>query len=194
MQRALFARLLLQDAQVILLDEPFTAIDAKTTADLLDLVRRWHDESRTVVAVLHDLDVVKRVFPETLLIAREPVAWGDTGEVLSAANLLKARRMIEAHDPHAELPAIASAGVTSSRLASPEALMPCSTSSSRPFSEFEFMRRALVGVIAHRDRRRPDRRLSHAAAHEPDGRCHGPCDPARRGRGLPGRRACRCPP
>src|SRR6478735_9176616 len=102
MQRALFARLLLQDAPVILLDEPFTAIDAKTTADLLDLVRRWHDESRTVVAVLHDLDVVKRVFPETLLIAREPVAWGDTGQVLSAANLLKARRMIEAHDPHAE--------------------------------------------------------------------------------------------
>lgn len=102
MQRALFARLLLQDAGLILLDEPFTAIDAKTTADLLDLVRRWHDEARTVVAVLHDLDVVKRVFPNTLLIARKPVAWGETGEVLSANNLLKARRMIEAHDPHAE--------------------------------------------------------------------------------------------
>jgi zinc/manganese transport system ATP-binding protein len=101
MQRALFARLLLQDAHVILLDEPFTAIDAKTTADLLDLVRRWHDEARTVVAVLHDLDVVRRVFPSTLLIAREPVAWGETPEVLSAGNLLKARRMIEAHDPHA---------------------------------------------------------------------------------------------
>jgi zinc/manganese transport system ATP-binding protein len=101
MQRALFARLLLQDAAVILLDEPFTAIDAKTTADLIDLVRRWRDESRTVVAVLHDLDVVRRVFPETLLIAREPLAWGETGAVLSAANLLRARRMIEAHDPHA---------------------------------------------------------------------------------------------
>jgi zinc/manganese transport system ATP-binding protein len=101
MQRALFARLLLQDASLILLDEPFTAIDAKTTADLLDLVRRWHDEARTVVAVLHDLDVVKRVFPEALLIARAPVAWGKTGEVLSPANLLKARRMVEAHDPHA---------------------------------------------------------------------------------------------
>jgi zinc/manganese transport system ATP-binding protein len=99
MQRALFARLLLQDAAVILLDEPFTAIDAKTTADLLDLVRRWHDEARTVVAVLHDLDVVRRVFPRTLLIAREPVAWGATGDVLSGANLLQARRMIEAHDP-----------------------------------------------------------------------------------------------
>ncbi|MCB5177311.1 zinc ABC transporter ATP-binding protein AztA [Microvirga lenta] len=101
MQRALFARLLLQDSPVILLDEPFTAIDAKTTADLLDVVRRWHDESRTVVAVLHDLDTVKRVFPQTLLIAREPVAWGETSDVLSPENLLKARRMVEAHDPHA---------------------------------------------------------------------------------------------
>jgi zinc/manganese transport system ATP-binding protein len=101
MQRALFARLLLQDARLILLDEPFTAIDAKTTADLLDLVTRWHSEARTVVAVLHDLDVVRRVFPSTLLIAREPVAWGETQEVLRPANLLKARRMIEAHDPHA---------------------------------------------------------------------------------------------
>ncbi len=103
MQRALFARLLLQDAPVILLDEPFTAIDAKTTADLLDLVRRWHAEKRTVVAVLHDLDLVKRVFPETLLIAREPVAWGKTGEVLGPENLLKARRMVEAFDPHAHV-------------------------------------------------------------------------------------------
>jgi zinc/manganese transport system ATP-binding protein len=101
MQRALFARLLLQDAPVILLDEPFTAIDAKTTADLLDLVGRWHAEERTVVAVLHDLDMVRRAFPETLLIAREPVAWGRTGDVLNPDNLLKARRMVEAHDPHA---------------------------------------------------------------------------------------------
>jgi zinc/manganese transport system ATP-binding protein len=103
MQRALFARLLLQDAPVILLDEPFTAIDAKTTADLLDIVRRWHREARTVVTVLHDIDMVKRAFPQTLLIAREPVAWGDTAEVLSAENLLRARRMVEAYDPHADV-------------------------------------------------------------------------------------------
>jgi zinc/manganese transport system ATP-binding protein len=103
MQRALFARLLLQEASVILLDEPFTAIDAKTMADLLDVVRRWHAEERTVVAVLHDLEVVKRIFPETLLIARTPVAWGATGEVLNPANLLKARRMVEAFDPHAHV-------------------------------------------------------------------------------------------
>jgi zinc/manganese transport system ATP-binding protein len=101
MQRTLFARLLLQDARVILLDEPFTAIDAKTTADLLAIVARWHGEHRTVLAALHDLDMVKANFPEALLLAREPVAWGRTGEVLTPDNLLKARRMCEAFDTHA---------------------------------------------------------------------------------------------
>lgn len=101
LQRALFARLLLQDARLILLDEPFTAIDSKTTADLLALIGRWRGERRTVVAVLHDMDVVREHFPQTLLLAREPVAWGRTEAALSAENLLRARRMVEAHDPHA---------------------------------------------------------------------------------------------
>ena len=101
MQRALFARLLLQDADIILLDEPFTAIDARTTADLLELVRRWHGESRTVVAVLHDIETVRQAFPQTLLLAREAVAWGETATVLTPENLLKARRMVEAFDSHA---------------------------------------------------------------------------------------------
>lgn len=101
MQRTLFARLLLQDASVIVLDEPFNAIDAKTTADLLDIVRRWHGEQRTVIAALHDLDLVRANFPETLLLAREPVAWGRTGDVLTPENLLKARRMCEAFDSDA---------------------------------------------------------------------------------------------
>lgn len=101
MQRMLFARLLLQDARIILLDEPFTAIDAKTASDLLDLVQRWHVEQRTVIAVLHDLDLVRRMFPDSLLLARECVAWGRTAEVLTAENLLKARRMCEAFDEHA---------------------------------------------------------------------------------------------
>jgi zinc/manganese transport system ATP-binding protein len=102
MQRTLFARLLLQDARVIVLDEPFNAIDTKTAADLCDLVLRWHAEKRTVVAALHDLDLVKSIFPETLLLAREAVAWGKTADVLTPENLLKARRMCEAFDEHAD--------------------------------------------------------------------------------------------
>jgi zinc/manganese transport system ATP-binding protein len=102
MQRMLFARLLLQDAQVLVLDEPFNAIDVKTVADLLDLVRRWHSEKRTVLAALHDVDMVKEHFPQTLLLARSPVAWGETAQVLTAANMLKARQMCEAFDDSAD--------------------------------------------------------------------------------------------
>jgi len=94
-QRVLFARLLLQDAPVVLLDEPFNAVDARTAADLLGMVRRWHGEGRTVVAVLHDLDLVRDEFPETLLLARDCLGWGPTVEVLTAANRLRARRMAE---------------------------------------------------------------------------------------------------
>jgi zinc/manganese transport system ATP-binding protein len=101
MQRALFARLLLQDARLILLDEPFVALDTRTVSDLLEIIARWHGEKRTVLAVLHDNELVREKFPETLLLAREPVAWGPTRDVLHAENLLRARRMCEAFDSHA---------------------------------------------------------------------------------------------
>lgn len=107
MQRMLFARLLTQDARLILLDEPFAAIDARTSTELLAVVQRWHAERRTVLAALHDVDLVKAVFPETLLLARETVAWGPTREVLTAENLNRARRMCEAFDESAEACAVA---------------------------------------------------------------------------------------
>jgi zinc/manganese transport system ATP-binding protein len=101
MQRMLFARVLLQDARLIVLDEPFNAIDAKTTTDLLALIKRWHSEGRTVLAALHDLDMVRGHFPETLLLARGPVAWGSTAEALTPENLVVAMRMCEAFDDRA---------------------------------------------------------------------------------------------
>ena len=101
MQRMLFARVLLQDARLIVLDEPFNAIDAKTSADLLALVKRWHGEGRTVLAALHDMELVRDHFPETLLLARGPVAWGATAEVLTTENLMVALRMCEAFDDSA---------------------------------------------------------------------------------------------
>ena len=101
LQRALFARLLLQDARLLILDEPFSAIDRRTTADLLALIRRWHGEQRTIIAVLHDLDLVAENFPDTLLIAREPVAWGPTAEAMRPEHLLAARRMSESWDEDA---------------------------------------------------------------------------------------------
>ena len=102
-QRVLFARLLLQDASLILLDEPFRAVDAATVTDLIHLIERWHEEGRTVIAALHDIEQVRKHFPRTLMLAREVVAWGDTDKVLTPKNFAKARGFAHSFDDHAEI-------------------------------------------------------------------------------------------
>lgn len=94
-QRVLFARLMLQEARLILLDEPFAAVDAATSADLIRILLGWHAQGRTVVTVLHDLDQVRRHFPDTLLMARTVVAWGPTPEALAPDALARAGAMAE---------------------------------------------------------------------------------------------------
>jgi zinc/manganese transport system ATP-binding protein len=98
LQRALFARVLVQDADLILLDEPFNAIDTRTVTDLIGLIKRWHGEERTIMVVVHDLELVRQQFPEALLLARRPVAWGEACKTLSPENLLRARQFHEAWD------------------------------------------------------------------------------------------------
>jgi zinc/manganese transport system ATP-binding protein len=74
-QRVLFARTIMQDARLILLDEPFTAVDAATAKLLLSVIEDWHTEGRTVIAVLHDMTVVQRHFPHTLLLGGLAPQW-----------------------------------------------------------------------------------------------------------------------
>jgi zinc/manganese transport system ATP-binding protein len=101
LQRVLFARLLMQDAPIILLDEPFNALDTRTADDLLQVVLNWHRQARTVIAVLHDMNMVLAHFPQTLLLAREVIAWGDSAQVLAPDNLARARQTSEYWDERA---------------------------------------------------------------------------------------------
>ena len=103
MQRALFARLLVQDAPLIVLDEPFNSLDTRTSADLMRMVHHWHSEGRTVVVVLHDMTLVREQFPNVMLIARELIDVGAANDVLSPTNLLRARQLHEAFDDDAEV-------------------------------------------------------------------------------------------
>jgi zinc/manganese transport system ATP-binding protein len=80
---------------VILLDEPFASLDERTTDELMALVHGWHKDGRSVIAVLHDLAFIRQHFPQTLLLARERVAWGPTAETLSQDNLTKAKAMTD---------------------------------------------------------------------------------------------------
>lgn len=103
LQRARFARMMLQDAPLLLLDEPFNAIDTRTIEDLVAIVLGWHAEGRTILAVLHDLELVRRHFPECLLLAREPVGFGPTAEVLTSERLAIARRLASDFDDAARV-------------------------------------------------------------------------------------------
>ncbi|MCT4708531.1 ATP-binding cassette domain-containing protein [Enterobacteriaceae bacterium H16N7] len=81
-QRMLFARLLIQKAPLVLLDEPFTGVDIQTTNFLMLLIRQMHEAGQTVITVLHDNELVGRFFPETLLLGHESAHWGRTAQVL----------------------------------------------------------------------------------------------------------------
>ncbi|WP_374653236.1 metal ABC transporter ATP-binding protein [Dongia sp.] len=102
-QRVLFARLIAADAALILLDEPFNAVDQRTVADLMRLIEGWHGEGRTVVAALHDLDFVRAHFPHCLLLAREPIAWGETSAVLTPDHLASARIVADSWSQAADI-------------------------------------------------------------------------------------------
>ena len=169
-QRVLFARLLLQDTRVILLDEPFAAVDARTTRDLLAIIRRWHDEGRTVIAALHDLDLVREHFPETLLLADgEAIGWGPTASVMTDANLLRAQALTEQSDHHPHVRAVSS-GAPHDPLRRPR---PAVRRIRLHAPRFGRLRRP-------RPRRRSGRRAASPSAHEPCRRHDGPCGAAGR--------------
>ena len=69
--------------------------------EVFRLLHEGQQEGRPVLAVLHDLTQVSRHFPESLLLAREVIAWGETSRVVCEENLSRARRLPLAPDPQA---------------------------------------------------------------------------------------------
>ncbi len=83
LQRVLFARMLLQNAELILLDEPFTGIDHTTTQHLLALLHELNQQGKTILAVLHDPALVQAHFPHTLLLTRQQAVLGPSQRVIT---------------------------------------------------------------------------------------------------------------
>ncbi|WP_455466291.1 ABC transporter ATP-binding protein [Bartonella sp. B39] len=78
LQRALFARIIVQDADIILLDEPFNGIDRNTQKDLLALITQWQQQGRTVLTALHDPLIVQEYFPYMIQINKQNAFYGET--------------------------------------------------------------------------------------------------------------------
>jgi manganese/zinc/iron transport system ATP- binding protein len=82
-QRVFLARALAQQAPVLVMDEPFAGIDARTQADLLALLGELRDGGGSVVVVHHDMAQVRAAFDWTLLLNVRALGCGPTAEVLT---------------------------------------------------------------------------------------------------------------
>lgn len=89
-KRAFLARALAQEADIMLLDEPFTGVDAKTQATIIDLLVDQRQKGCTVLISTHDLASVETFCDHVALVNHTVLAYGPTAEVFTAENIDRA--------------------------------------------------------------------------------------------------------
>lgn len=88
-QRVFLARSIVQDAKLILLDEPFGGIDSKSEAVIIDILRRQKQHGKSIVAVHHDLSTVKDYFDDVILLNKTVTTFGPINDVFTKSNIEK---------------------------------------------------------------------------------------------------------
>ena len=88
-QRVFLARSIVQDAELILLDEPFGGIDAKSEAVIVDILRSQKQNGKSIVAVHHDLSTVTDYFDDVILLNKRVIAFGPVNDVFTKSNIEK---------------------------------------------------------------------------------------------------------
>jgi ABC-type Mn2+/Zn2+ transport system ATPase subunit len=86
-QRVFLARALAQEPHILLMDEPFTAVDAKTSEDTLVLLENLRKDNVTVLVSTHDLNLAAKHFDLVVLLNKKLIAFGPAKEALTPATL-----------------------------------------------------------------------------------------------------------
>jgi len=89
-QRMFIARALAQEAEILLMDEPFTGLDVNAREDVLQQIVRLHERDVTCLVALHDLAIASTSFDKVLLLRRQQIGFGAPSEVFSEARLRRA--------------------------------------------------------------------------------------------------------
>lgn len=89
-QRVFLARALVQDADLYLMDEPFSAVDASTEQSVVEILREIQAAGKTAIVIHHDLQTVREYFDRVLLLNRRLIASGTVGDVFTEPNLRRA--------------------------------------------------------------------------------------------------------
>ncbi len=103
-RRAFIARALAQDATMLILDEPFSGVDASAQAELLDVIDQLNRDGMTILLSTHDLDLAFRRFNKVIALRRRLIAYGAPDEVYTTdalAQLYGTRVIATHHDGHA---------------------------------------------------------------------------------------------
>ena len=97
----LIARALVQDARVLLLDEPLSGVDAPSAARIESVLRELRDEGRALLVATHDVEQARR-WDRVLCLAGAQVAYGPPAETLTNAVLEGGRPAVNVghHDHH----------------------------------------------------------------------------------------------
>lgn len=88
LQRARFARAMVQDSDFIILDEPFSAVDQRREEQFMNLINSWAHEGRAVLMIMHDLSAALRLCSRALLLGEGGGDFGKTSEILSSERLV----------------------------------------------------------------------------------------------------------
>ena len=86
-QRVFLARALCQQADILLMDEPFVGVDIKTEQRIIEILKSLAAEGKTILVVHHDLDSVQAYFDRVILINHKLMAYGDTERVFTKENI-----------------------------------------------------------------------------------------------------------
>jgi len=88
-KRAFVGRALAQGASILLLDEPFAGVDAKTESSLVDLLQELQKQGVTTLIAAHDLNTIGSYCDHIILLKTKVVAAGPTKKVFTADNIAK---------------------------------------------------------------------------------------------------------
>ena len=89
-QRVFLARALAQEAELLLLDEPFTGLDAPSQQAILDILQLVRQRGVTVLVSTHDLDLAAQHFDRMMLLNRRVIAYGPPQQVYTPEKLIEA--------------------------------------------------------------------------------------------------------
>lgn len=97
-KKVALASVLVMQPEVVLLDEPTSGLDPRSQTNLINLLDKWDDGSKTIITATHDLHMLEDLAGQCVILERgRLIAEGKTAEILGNRELLQRANLIHAH-------------------------------------------------------------------------------------------------